>query len=181
MKKTWKTVSSKRVYRNPYFFIEEHECIRPDGSPGKYFVMRRKPGVVAVPYDGTHLYLVNQYRYACRQRLWEFPAGRAGSDNHLAEAKKELREETGLLAKKWTRLGEFFSSPGYSDHLGKVFLAEELEMKGHKRGAGELDMVVKKFTVGEVEKMIASGEILDSWTITPYWFFKNHLNNNLSS
>jgi len=175
MEKIWKTVSSKKVYQNRYFSVEEDDCIRPDGSPGKYYVMHRRHGVVAVPYDGRHLYLVNQYRYPCKRRLWEFPAGSAETEDYLSEAKKELREETGITAGQWTSLGEFFSGPGFSDHRGRVFLAEDIKSGEHAREEGESDIVVRKFTSEQVEKMIASGEILDSWTITSYLFFQQKI------
>ncbi|MCL5436167.1 MAG: NUDIX hydrolase [Patescibacteria group bacterium] len=175
MEKIWKTLSSKKVYQNRYFTIEEDDCLRPDGQPGKYFVMHRKHGVTVVPFDGKRLYLVNQYRYPCKERLWEFPAGSAETEDYLAEAKKELLEETGITAGRWTALGEFYCGPGFSDHKGKMFLAEDLTLGDPKRESGESDIIVKKFTPEEVEKMILTGEILDSWTITPFHFFKSRM------
>lgn len=153
--------------------------MRPDGQPGKYFVMHRKHGVAAVPFDGEYLYLVNQYRYPCKGRFWEFPAGTAESEDYLGEAKKELREETGFSAGKWTPLGEFFCGPGFSDHKGKVFLAENLTAGKRELESGESDIVMEKFTVAQVEKMITSGEILDSWTMVPFLFFKSRLTKEL--
>lgn len=175
MAKVWKTLYSKKVYENHYFTINEDDCIRPDGHPGKYFVMHRKHGVVAIPFDGEYLYLVNQYRYPCKELLWEFPAGSAESDDYLFEAKKELREETGITAGQWSGLGEFFCGPGFSDHKGKVFLAQQLQVGPHAPEGGESDIRIGKFTVEQVEKMIALGEIVDSWTITPFYFLKLHL------
>jgi 8-oxo-dGTP pyrophosphatase MutT (NUDIX family) len=175
MNKNWKTLTSRQVYKNQYFTVEEDDCLRPNGQPGKYFVMRRKPGVVILPYDGQYLYLVNQYRYACQKRLWEFPAGSAESDDYLAEATKELLEETGITAARWTALGEFYCAPGFSDHKGKIFLAEELTLGQHQREASESDIIMQKFTPLEITNMIAKGEILDSWTITPFYFFQYYL------
>lgn len=175
MKRIWKKLRSNKVFENPWFSLYEDEVFRPDGSRGKYYLLKKDPGVAIIPFDGKRIYLVNQFRYTFKKRMWEIPAGKAESKNYLAQAKKELKEETGLEAEKWTYLGQFACGPGHTSHIGKVYLAEKLKQEQHQREGGEADMIVKKFTLLEIDKMIAKGEIIDSWTIAPLYFFKQHL------
>ncbi|MDP2933674.1 MAG: NUDIX hydrolase [bacterium] len=171
----WKTVNSRLVHKNPYFELFDDDVLLPDGSPGKYYTLQKGPGVAIVPFDGKKIYLVNQYRYTFKKRMWELPAGKCETGDYLAQAKKELKEETGFTAKKWTRLGEFACAPGHSNHMGKVYLAEGLKAGKPKREKGEKDMVMKGFSLSQVEKMIFSGQLIDSWSIVPVYFFKQYL------
>jgi 8-oxo-dGTP pyrophosphatase MutT (NUDIX family) len=171
----WKTVQRRKLHENYLFSLWEDDVLRPDGSPGKYYYLLKGPGVVIIPFDGEKIYLVNQFRYTFQKRMWELPAGKAESTDFLQEARKELAEETGFSANKWTYLGQFACGPGHTNHLGKIFLAEGLVAGEAKREGGEADMEVCAFTLAEIESMIERGEIIDSWAIAPLYFFKRHL------
>lgn len=179
--RTWKKIKTRVVHKNPWFSVLGDDVLRPDGSRTKYYLtVRIHPGVVVIAYNGRYVYLTNQYRYSLKKRLWEFVAGRGESKSSLNQAKNELREETGLEARRWTYLGQFACAPGSSNHLGKVYLAEGLDRGQHNREAGEADMIVKKFSVAQVDRMIREGMIIDSWTITPWYFFKDYLKKSRS-
>jgi 8-oxo-dGTP pyrophosphatase MutT (NUDIX family) len=171
----WKKLSSKIVHKNPWYSVTEDRVVRADGSRGKFYVFKKDPGVVIIPFDGKGVYLVNQYRYTFRKRIWEFPSGKSESQDYLKEAKKEFREETGFTAKNWKYLGEFACGPGHTGHMGKVFLAQDLTKGVHKREPAEIGMIVKRFTIREVARMIAKGKIFDSWAITAFYFFMQYL------
>ena len=172
----WKKIEGKAVHKNPWFWVTEDKVVRPDGKQDKYYLVHRKyPGVAVIAFDGKNVYLVNQYRYSFEDRLWELVAGKSESQDYLREAKKELKQETGLTASKWKYLGHFACAPGHTAFMGKVFLAEKLKPGTHRRDASEADMVVKKFPISHVDKMIRQGTIIDSWTITPWYFFKEYL------
>jgi len=175
VKKFSKKISSKIVHRNHWFTISENKITRPDGSRGKYFILHKEPGVNIIPFDGRNVYLINQYRLTLKKRSWEFPAGKSENHNYLFQAKKELREETGLRAGKWKYLGEFACGPGITSHMGKVYLAEKLKQGDPEREPGEIGMIVKKFSIPVIDRMIDSGKIIDSWTITSWHFFKQYL------
>jgi ADP-ribose pyrophosphatase len=82
--------------------------------------------VIALDADGT-VTMVRQYRHAIKQYLLEFPAGGLEpGEEPLLCARRELREETGLEAERWTSLGHFYSSPGFANEILHVFLAEDL-------------------------------------------------------
>jgi len=174
--KIWKKISSKKVYEGFRFSVFEDDVIRPDGSRGKYKFLKQIPGVVVVPFDGTKIYLVNQYRYPHQRRSWELPAGGAESNSYLSEAKKELAEETGISAKKWKYLGQFAPSSGSNNRLGKIFLAERLHFGRAKLEPSESDMFMKAFSLKQIDSMVQKNEIMDGWTIVSLYKFKLFFN-----
>ena len=168
----WKKINSKVVFSAPRFKIREDVVIRPDGSKGKYFYRDTKPSVGIIPFDGKKIYLVNQYRYPIKKRLWEIPLGKAESSDFLAQAKKELAEETGLRAKQWKALSVFYPVPGSGNSQGRVFVAQQLTQGKTNREPGESDMHTKSFTIEEINKMIAKNQIIDGWTLAALHIFK---------
>lgn len=127
----------------------------------------RHPGgacVIALDKDGT-VRLVRQYRYAFQKHLLELPAGKLerGEDPLLA-AKRELSEETGLEADRWTHLGTMYATPGYcTEHL-YIYLAEELRQgEAHPDPNEFLDVV--RIPLDELLERIDRGEIHDAKTV----------------
>ncbi len=168
----WKTLKSRQVFANCRFSVHEDDLLRPDKTSGKYYYTKSSPGVVIVPFDGKKIYLVNQYRYILKKRLWELPAGKAESSNYLTQAKKELREETGITAGHWKFLGTVASSPGSSNSLAKVYLATDLSFGPHCRELGERDMYSRAFSLSELDRMILAGKLFDSWALFSLHLFK---------
>jgi len=178
MRGTWKTIKSKVVFNSNRFGVREDDVIRPDGSKAKFYYRFGNPSVIIIAFDGKKITLVNQYRYVQKKRLWELPIGKSENHNYLQQAKKELREETGIRAKKWKFVGEFYPSPGSQDSCGKIFLAKDLEYGAPEREAGEKDMYTAEFSIKQIDKMIAVGKIVDGWTITSMHLFKLKILNN---
>lgn len=170
----WKKVASKEVHKNPYFSVHEDDVIKPDGSPGVYFVVKPRHGVAVAAYDGSRLLLVNQYRYPLGKRVWSFVAGGAESEDYLQDAKRELEEEAGYSARTWTRVGEFTNNPSMTAQASILFLAEDLKKGDPQREPGELDMEYGFFTPSEVEKFIEKGE-LSAFDIADYFLIKKYL------
>ncbi len=138
------------------------------GKKLTFGVVRKKPFALIIPWDGRYLYLVGQYRYPVDSFSWEFPAGHLEFGSMKDTAKKELKEEAGLIAKKIKELGYFFLAPGHNSQLGYVFLATELAKGKQELEAAEEGMKVKKVTLSQLGKMIASGKIKDGPTIAAY-------------
>jgi 8-oxo-dGTP pyrophosphatase MutT (NUDIX family) len=125
----WRTVSSEPKYQNPWIRVREDQVINPKGGPGIYGVvsMRNKAiGIVPVDAEGN-TWLVGQYRYTLNEYCWEIPMGGGPVELDILEsAQRELREETGLLAARWTRIARLHTSNSVTDEEGFVFLAEDL-------------------------------------------------------
>ena len=127
----------------------------------------RHPGGVAVAAldtDGA-VALVRQYRYPFAAHLWELPAGKLEPGEDPAEAaKRELGEETGLEARRWTYLGPLYATPGYCTEVLHLYLAEDLRQgEAHPDPNEFLD--VKRLPLDEVLAMVERGEIRDAKTV----------------
>ena len=100
----------------------------------------RHPGgvvVVAVTDDGQ-VYLERQFRTALGCVITELPAGKRepGEDPDLT-ARRELKEETGLVAQRWEKLGEIITTPGFSDETLHIYLATGLAQQATERDEDE--------------------------------------------
>jgi ADP-ribose pyrophosphatase len=144
--------------------------VGPDGFTFEREIVRTFDAVciVALESDREHVLLVRQYRGPVDRALLELPAGKldiVGEPPELCAA-RELAEEVGTEAERFTELGRFFISPGYSDELTICFLAEELK-RGTRAADGieEEHLVVERISLGSVEELIATGEIADAKTI----------------
>ena len=126
----------------------------------------RHPGAVAVialDEDG-HVVLVEQYRHPMISRMWEAPAGLRDVDGEpaLVTAQRELAEEAGLQAEQWTPLLELALTPGGSDEIISVFLAEDLsacEVADFVPEGEEAEIVVGRFPLQEVIEAVLAGRI----------------------
>ena len=106
--------------------------------------------------------LIKQYRHPFKKKIWEIPAGKLDlKESPLRGAKRELREETGFVARKWKKLFSFYISPGYSTEYMTLFLAENLILRERKLDEGEIIERPKEFSLSELKKMLKKGEIKD--------------------
>ena len=120
-KNPWTTLESQSIYDNAWINLTEHQVLNPKGKPGIYGVVSFKNlaiGVIPVDENG-YTYLVGQYRYTLNNYHWEIPEGGAimGTDP-LETAKRELREETGLIASTYTLLCPTHTSNSVTNELG---------------------------------------------------------------
>jgi ADP-ribose pyrophosphatase len=163
-------LSSRLVYENRWLRLREDKVRRLDGSEGIYSVLERAEFAVICPVQDGDIYLVEQFRYPIGQRVWEFPMGtwewQDVAPTTLAAA--ELREETGLVAGELREIGRVFQAAGYSSQQGRVFFATQLTMGETQRELEEQDMVLGRFKLAEVERMIRDGVIRDAITIAAF-------------
>ena len=166
MENPWKTISTKEIYKNQWIRIREDKVITPGGSNGIYGVVETKPAIGVVPLtEDLQTYLVGQYRYTLNTYSWEIPEG-GGIDDEgpLLGAKRELQEETGLIARKWTFLDTLYTSNSITNEVGYIYLAEDLTM-GQAMPDDTEKLKIKKISFEEAWKMVLNFEIKDALAV----------------
>ncbi|MGE0587502.1 MAG: NUDIX domain-containing protein [Cyclobacteriaceae bacterium] len=164
----WKKLSSRPIYDNPWINVEEHQVLNPAGKPGIYGKVHFKNKAIGIiPLnERDETWLVGQYRYTLDAWSWEIPeGGGALSTDPLISAKRELKEETGLEAEKWTKIGRAHLSNSVSDEEGILFIAENLSEGKSEREDTEADMKIKRVHLKEAVDMVVKGEITDSLSV----------------
>ena len=163
----WTIRSSKEIYDNPWIQVTEFQVINPNGGYGIYGKIHYKNVAVGViPLDENwNTWLVGQYRFPLDIYSWEIPEG-GGSmeEDPLEAAKRELLEETGLIAKEWTKILTMHLSNSVSDELSIVYMARNLEEQKASPEETE-DLIVEKLPFDEVVEMVKSGKITDAMSI----------------
>lgn len=169
MSSPWQTHASRTVYENDWLCVHEDDVTRPDGTRGTYGVAQLvRPAVFVVPVtEAGEAVLVRLYRYPVSRWSLEVPAGGAEGEDLLDAARRELLEEAGLEAARWTDLGEVFSLNGLADAPGRVFLARGLtEVAGHEADQREEGITaVRRVAWGDLPDLARSGEITDGETL----------------
>ena len=173
----WQTISSERHFANANLEVVTDRVqspARPD--PRAWTIVHRKPAVVVAPMtrDGK-IILIRQERIPIRQAIWEMPSGQiddrnADEDKIKDTALREVREETGYELASDGQLipvGHYFSSPGFTDERGYLFLARPVQpcKEGSRYDEGESILDCREFSVEEIRRMIAENEIRDANTL----------------
>ena len=169
IKNPWKTLSGEMKYDNPWITVTEYQVINPGGGRGIYGKVHFKNKAIGViPVDNElNTWLVGQFRYTLNEWHWEIPEG-GGPKNQtpLEAAKRELLEETGLKAAKWTQIIRLHTSNSVTDEEGFIFLAENLETgAGNELEETEADLKVWKLPLHEALQMVIDGKITDSMSV----------------
>ena len=159
-----KKINSEEIYNGHIIHVFKDE-VSLDGKKALREVVRHKgaTAILAVNKDGEGFF-VEQFRYPVNSPLFEAPAGKIDPGEIPFDcAKRELLEECGVTAKKWTELGPMFSSPGFCDEVIHLFLAEELSESAPNPDEDEfLDII--KLPLSEVLEKVRKGEIPDAKT-----------------
>ena len=160
----WKTLEKKMIYENPWILIKEHKVINPSGKKGIYGKVSFKNkaiGIIPIDENGD-TWLVGQYRYTLDEYSWEIPMGGGPlSEDILISAKRELKEETGITANKWTNILRIHTSNSVTDEEGFVFLAEDL-IKGEPEFEDTEKIKIVKLPFKKAYIMAIENEITDS-------------------
>jgi 8-oxo-dGTP pyrophosphatase MutT (NUDIX family) len=166
-KNPWQPQSSKLVFENPWLTLHEDEVINPGGGISHYGKINFKNlaiGIIPLDED-NNTWLVGQYRYVPDCYSWEIPMGGGPLDiEPLESAKRELKEETGLIAGEWQQLMRCHTSNSVTDELGLVYVARDLS-QGETEFEETEDLLIQKLPLEEAVERVLSGEITDSLSI----------------
>lgn len=166
-KKNWIKVKTEVAYENPWIKVEHHDVINPSGGQGIYGQVNFKniaTGIIPLDKDGF-TWLIGQHRFPLDEYSWEIPEGGCPfTEDVLVAAKRELQEEAGILAKKWTMISKIHTSNSVCNEVGFIFLAEDLEFTEAEPEETE-DLQVKKVHIKDAIKMVMENKITDSISV----------------
>jgi 8-oxo-dGTP pyrophosphatase MutT (NUDIX family) len=163
----WTVLAQRVIYENPWIGLTEYDVINPGGGKGIYGKVRFKSLAIGIlPLDDRgNTWLVGQYRFPLEAFSWEIPEG--GGDPAVPpveSARRELLEETGLVAKEWTKIMEMHLSNSVTDEQAIIFLARGLEQREAMPEETE-QLVVRRLSFEEAYRMVERGEITDSMSV----------------
>jgi ADP-ribose pyrophosphatase len=164
-------LSSKISYKGPLFSVHTDYVLEPGGIESWRDVIHHSGSVVVLAIDETesrrdpYVLIEEQYRHAAGQYLLEIPAGRKEpGEKSLPAAKRELLEETGFKAKRWTKLVRYYASPGFLGEWMQIYLARDL-VAGPAMPEEDEFILLRRIPLSALLKAIDAGRILDGKTL----------------
>jgi len=171
-KKGWEKITSTADYERPHLKILKEKFVLPNGETKDFYKFKKDDFVVIIPKEEEFVYMINSYRWAIEKEYLELSAGfiEAG-ESPLQASKRELKEETGITAKKYTYLGWNYVWIGMSDIKGHTFLAEDLVFGEQNLESTEYGTIVKKIKLAEIGSLIKKGKIRNGTTLNSFYLY----------
>lgn len=159
-----KKLSGETVYSGKILNLEVDEVELSDGFKTKREVIRHLCGAAVLCVKDGKVLLVKQFRYPYGRELYEIPAGKLNpGESPLKGAEREFEEETGYTA-ELSRFARIYPSPGYTDEIIYIFIAENLTRSRQNLDKGEF-LTAEFIPLKRVAEMVESGEICDAKTV----------------
>ncbi len=161
-----KQLSKEYIFKGRVINLRRDIALLPNGTEATREIIEHNGGVcVAALTDDNEVLMVKQFRYPYREVIMEIPAGKRDSKDEapLACGIRELEEETGAKAQKFTFLGELYPTPGYCGEVIWMYAATGLTFGEQKPDDDEF-LTVEKLPLEKAVQMILDGEIKDAKT-----------------
>jgi ADP-ribose pyrophosphatase len=171
-----KTLSSELVYKGRVISLRIDTVITTDGRTAKREIVVHNGAVAMVAVDEKdNILLVRQFRTPAGKVLLEVPAGTIEQGEKPDETvPRELQEETGYLPQKVTKLGGFYSAPGFSTEFIHIYLTTNLKpSRLEADDTKEIELI--RMPVNEAKKLIDSGTICDAKSVAGILLYMNYL------
>jgi len=165
----------RTVHRGRIFNVQIETIRLPKGGELQAEIVRHPGSVVVIPVTAAgEIVLVRQYRHAIGRHAWELPAGSLKPGEEVERAAiRECQEEIGRIPSRIERLGAFFPTPGYCDEEMTFFKATGLRTPGpddvEAQQDEDEDIEARPFSREVLERMVASGDVIDLKTIAGLW------------
>lgn len=171
-----KTLKTSMVFQGKVFGVRRDEVIEPGNLGATREVITHSGSVVVLPvFENGKILLIQQYRYAARQYLWELVAGRIDKGESVRKAAaRELKEETGYKAKRMSEFLELFPSPGFLEERMHILLAQGLT-EGRAEPEPDEKIISRPFKVDELVDMLQKRELRDAKSVAGILYYLTFL------
>ncbi len=178
---TAEVLSTETVFRGPIFSVTRDQVKEPGDVTATRDVVRHNGSVVVLAVDTSSdpsdpgILLIRQYRHAAGKFLLELPAGRIEPGEELIPAgQRELAEETGYTAARWSPHATYYASPGFLSEAMNIVLAEDLTL-GDATPEDDERIELHMTPLSEVLHMMHAGEIEDGKTLIGVLLYASRL------
>ena len=155
----WTIKKTEKVFANDYFKVLEDKVIQPDGKNGKYATIEFVPGVSILPIDDEDfVYLTKQFRYVVGRETLEVVAGAVEDETPMKAAKRELKEELGITAREFIKLGKIQLDNSIIQSQSTLYIARKLTFGKTDQDAVE-EVKTVKIKFDEAVEKVMNGEI----------------------
>ncbi|HZE95400.1 MAG TPA: NUDIX hydrolase [Planctomycetota bacterium] len=158
--------AEKEIFKGRIIRLVERAMVLPNGRKTTFHIVEHPGAVAIVPvHDNGDVVLLKQFRPSIAREIYEIPAGTIEKgENPIETAKREVIEETGFRAKRWSKLTEFYTAPGFCTELIHVYLAQGLSPA---KADGDADEILKpiRMSIAKAIGMIRKKQIRDAKSI----------------
>jgi len=158
--------AEETVFQGRVIRLVARDLVLPNGRRTKFHIVEHPGAVAIVPVHANgDVVLLRQFRPTIGREIYEIPAGTIEpGEPPLATAKREIVEETGLRAKTWTKIAEFYTAPGFCTELMHVYVAKGLSPAS---ADGDADEILKpvRMSIGAALRLIRTRKIRDAKSI----------------
>ena len=160
-------MTNKLIHKGNLIEVHNERVELPDGGHTYFDIVKHPGGAVIVAVNNSdEICLLKQWRHAVGEFIWELPAGcLEPNEAPLTTAKRELEEETGVIAKQWRDLGKICSSPGFSNEILYLFEAREISSGQLKLDEAE-QLEAHWLPLDSAFEMARDGTITDAKTLS---------------